>query len=163
MLGPHQAPAVEGFGPEGIPGERCGGVAISRSHEPVRVNVETVLVRLFPFHKWIPAKPTWMMSINTVSAGGSQSGLSPCPHGPLLPGVRQAQPSRPTESWQPTLDLALAGPPPRPRPPGLSFLISSSGSLVFLSAIFTPSTHGQVAAHLCALMSLGVQQRLSRT
>lgn len=78
---------------------------------------------------------------------------------PLSPWARCCQgcgrrsPQDPQRAGSPHLtSLWLA---PTPRPPGLSFLVSSSSSLFSLSAIFTPSTRGQVAAHLCAPVSLG--------
>lgn len=137
-------------------------MAISGSDEPVRVNMETVLVRLlFPFLKSIPAKPTWMVSINAVEAGGSRSGLSPSPPSPrATAAMGAAGTALKTCGELAALAQPHSGCPPHP---GLSFLVSSSGSLISLSALFTPATHGQVAAHLCAPVSLGAQQRPSRT
>lgn len=131
--GSHRAPAVEGLGPEGIPGERCRVWPSLRSHEPVRVNVETGLVRLFPFHKCIPAKPTWMVSINTVSAGGHSRGCPPVPTGHCCQGAagtalkthrELAAYTRPRSGWSPA-------PAPAPR---AQLPVSSSGLLVFPSA-----------------------------
>lgn len=105
-------------------------MAISGSDEPVRVNMETVPVGLlFPFLKSIPAKPTWIVSINAVEAGGSRSGLfpSPPPPSPRATAARGAAGA----ALRTCRELAALTQPRSgcPPPPGLSFLVSSSGSL----------------------------------
>ena len=101
--------------------------------------METVPVGLlFPFLKSIPAKPTWMVSINAVEAGGSRSGLfpSPPPPSPRATAARGAAGA----ALRTCRELAALTQPRSgcPPPPGLSFLVSSSGSLISLSTLFIP-------------------------